>query len=121
MNNKKQLKLRIENDDEVQSIFSDLFRTMGKQMGPSFSKEARKGSFSVSSAVLDKSAETWHKGGLFFHVDVESSPLWEIDFENKVVTVPVKVVVAQGLSDAIDYFEDEKNRVVLQRYRQNLL
>ena len=119
MSQSKWLELRIENEDEIQKIFADFFRTMGSQMGPSFSREARKGSFSVSSAIVDKTAETFRKGGLLFYVDVNTSPFWELDFDNDMVTVPVHIEVPQGLLDAINYFENEENRVVLPRYMTN--
>ena len=90
---------------------------MGEQMAPSDSKNARPNSFWVSSAIADKQSEAFHRGDFIFFAEVESSPLWEIDFDKKVVTIPVRVVPPQGLLDAIEYFKDERNRVVMRQYR----
>ncbi len=119
MNQTTRFELRIENEVEVQEIFDGFFRTMGQQMGPSFSETARRGSFSVSSAIVDKSAELLREGGILFHVDVTASPFWEIDFDREVVTVPVCVEVSKGLLEAIEFFDNAENRVVLPRYRAN--
>ena len=120
MKQTKRFELRIENEEEVQEVFDGFFRTMGMQMGPSFSREARKGGFSVSSAINDRIAESIHKGEFLFHVDVDPNLFWEIDFDKNTVTVPVRIKMSQGLIDAISHFENEKNRVVLPRYREYL-
>ena len=116
MSQPKRFELSIENEDEIQKIFNDFFRTMGPQMGPTFSnEEARYGGFCTTYPILKKFGEAMEKGNNLFHVDVETGLLWEIDFDRDVVVIPVTVGVTQALLDTIDYFEDEKNRVVMDR------
>lgn len=116
MSQPKRFELRIENEDKIQKIFADFFRTMGPQMGPSFSKEeARYGGFCTTYPILKKFGEAMQKGDSLFYADVEPGLLWEIDFDRDVVVIPVTIKVTQSFLDAIEYFEDEKNRVVMDR------
>ena len=116
MSQPKRLELRIENENEIQEVFADFFRTMGCQMGPTFSSEnTNNRGFCTTYPILKKFGEAMQKGDSLFHADVEPGLLWEIDFDRDVVVIPVSVKVTQALLDAIDYFEDEKNRVVMDR------
>ena len=97
MNQPKRFELRIENEEEVQKIFAAFFRTMGPQMGPSFSKkESRYGSYCTTYPILKKFGEAMEKGDSLFHANVESDLLWEIDFEKDVVVISVTVKVSQA-------------------------
>ena len=114
----KWCELRIENEKEVQDVFEGFFRTMGCQMGPTFSNEKfEKGGLCTTYPILKKFAEAMQEGDNLFHADVEPGLLWEIDFDRDVVVIPVKVKATPALLGAIKYFEDEKNRVVMDRSR----
>lgn len=105
------VKFEIKNLHELQDTFANFFRTMGEQMSPD--ENCRHHGYPrVSLAMLHKIVEMYssHKG--FFDISFRECPLWEFDLENQVVTIPVEGKVSEGLLEAIEFFEDEDNRVI---------
>ena len=113
------VKFRVENEDDLQGTFTAFFRTMGCQMA-AVKKPGRRGAVTVSSSMNDRLFEGYSNWKGFFEVDVFQDGHWEIDLDNEIVTIPLLVRPSEGLLEAIDYFEEEENRVVHPRHLRSV-